>query len=103
MMAMVTMIRKIITHSFLHSGASRPSVFASLMVQENGGMQNDDLLNAFRAQYQHFSMAIPAAIQSNTDPVSLARLGDDLDEYCHLAQGVRLSSHLCRGIQVLNA
>jgi hypothetical protein len=33
-------------------------------------------------------MAIPGAIQSNVDPVSLARLGDDLDEYCNLAQEV---------------
>jgi hypothetical protein len=67
-----------------------------LMAQENNGMQNagDDLLNAFRAQYQHFSTAIPGAIQSNVlvDPVSLARLGDDLDEYCNLAQEVRHAS-----------
>lgn len=63
------------------------------MAQENSGMPNDDLLNAFRAQYQHFSMAIPDAIQSSgndvVDPVSLARLGDDLDEFCNLAQEVR--------------
>jgi hypothetical protein len=59
------------------------------MAQDNGGMQNNDLLNAFRAQYQHFSMAIPSAIQSNADPVTLARLGDDLDEYYSLAQEVR--------------
>ena len=48
------------------------------MAQDNSGMRNDDLLNAFRAQYQHFSMAIPSAMQSDADPVSLARLGDDL-------------------------
>ena len=61
------------------------------MAQENSGMPNDDLLNAFRAQYQHFSVAIPGAIQSTgnvLDPVSLARLGDDLDEFCNLAQEV---------------
>lgn len=64
------------------------------MARDNSGMQNDDLLNAFRTQYQHFSVAIPGAIQSNTvtDPVTLARLGDDLDEYCNLAQRVRLAS-----------
>jgi 3-dehydroquinate dehydratase len=60
-----------------------------IMAQDNSGMQSDDLLNAFRAQYQHFSMAIPDAIQSNADPVVLARLGDDLDEYYNLAQEVR--------------
>lgn len=59
------------------------------MAQEISGMQNDGLLNAFRMQYQHFSVAIPGAIQSDVDPVSLARLGDDLDEYCNLAQEVR--------------
>jgi hypothetical protein len=70
-----------------------PSFFppspSDIMAQENNGIQNDDLLNAFRAQYQQFSAAIPAAISSNADPVSLARLGDDLDEYCNLAQEVR--------------
>jgi hypothetical protein len=59
------------------------------MAQENSGMQIDDLLNAFRAQYQHFSVTIPGAIQSNVDPVTLARLGDDLDEYFNLVQEVR--------------
>jgi len=34
-------------------------------------------------------MAIPDAIQYNADPVVLARLGDDLDEYYNLAQEVR--------------
>ena len=62
------------------------------MAQENSGTQNDDLLNAFRAQYQHFSMAIPEAIQSDVDPVSLARLGDDLDRYYNLAKEVRHAS-----------
>jgi hypothetical protein len=70
------------------------------MARENSGMQNDDLLNAFRTQYQHFSIAIPGAIQSNIDPASLARLGDDLDEYCNLAQ--RVSKHHCSDIHVLN-
>ena len=65
------------------------------MAQDNSGMQNDDLLNAFRAQYQHFSMAIPRAIQSDVDPVSLARLGDNLDEYRNLAQEVRCASLQC--------
>ena len=78
--------------SIIHSFTPLLSLFAS-MAQENNGMQNagDDLLNAFRAQYQHFSVAIPGVIQSNipVDPVSLARLGDDLDEYCNLAQEVR--------------
>ena len=60
-----------------------------LLAQEISGTQNDDLLNAFRMQYQHFSTAIPGAIQSDVDPVSLARLGDDLGEYCNLAQEVR--------------
>ena len=62
------------------------------MAQENSGTQNNDLLNAFRAQYQHFSMAIPEAIQSDVDPVSLARLGDDLDRYYNLAKEVRHAS-----------
>jgi hypothetical protein len=62
------------------------------MAQENSGTQSDfDLLNAFRAQYLHFSIAIPSAIaiESNADPVSLARLGDDLDEYSNLVREVR--------------
>jgi hypothetical protein len=59
------------------------------MAQDNGSMQSDNLLNAFRAQYQHFSIAIPSAIQSNADSVVLARLGDDLDEYYNLVQEVR--------------
>ena len=64
------------------------------MAEENSGIQNDDLLNAFRTQYQYFSVAIPGAIQSNVDPVSLARLGDDLDEYHNLAHRVRHASFL---------
>jgi hypothetical protein len=64
----------------------------AFMAQENSGMQNDDLLNAFRTQYHHFSMAIPEAIRSDVDPVSLARLGDDLDRYCKLAKEVRHAS-----------
>lgn len=60
------------------------------MAQENSG--DFDLLNAFRAQYLHFSAAIPNAIESNADPVSLARLGDDLDEYSNMAQEVRCVS-----------
>ena len=46
--------------------------------------QADDLLNAFRAHYHHFVNSIHDAVGSNTDPVVLARLGDDLDEYYSL-------------------
>ena len=59
------------------------------MAQDNHSMQSDNLLNAFRAQYHHFSTAISNAIQSNVDSMVLARLGDDLDEYDNLVQEVR--------------
>jgi len=44
----------------------------------------DVLINAFRAHYQHFVTDIHQAVESNTDSVVLARLGDDLDEYYNL-------------------
>lgn len=61
----------------------------SIMAEGNGGMQRNELLNAFRAQYQHFVTAIPNAVQSSADPVVLARLGEDLNEYYDLTQQVR--------------
>ena len=89
---MITKI--IIIRSFFFFLSSQVLVAVLLMAQENSGTQNEDLLNAFRTQYQHFSTAIPGAIQSDvdSDPVSLARLGDDLDEYCDMAQEVRHAS-----------
>jgi len=59
------------------------------MMEDHSGTNRNDLLNAFRAQYQHFDGAITHAVQSSADPVILARLGDDLDEYYNLAQEVR--------------
>jgi hypothetical protein len=61
------------------------------MSSANDPSGRDELLNAFRAQYQHFVHSIHEAVQSGTDPVVLAWLGDDLDEYYRLTQEVSWS------------
>jgi hypothetical protein len=48
-----------------------------------------DLLTAFRQYYHQFQDAITYSLVHPTDPTVLARLGDDLDEFAHLAEHVR--------------
>ncbi|KAJ7847591.1 hypothetical protein B0H14DRAFT_3675428, partial [Mycena olivaceomarginata] len=44
------------------------------------------LLDAFRLHYNRFQDAFTAIIQTPTDAVVIARLGDDLDEYIQLVE-----------------
>ncbi|KAJ7686979.1 hypothetical protein B0H14DRAFT_2421901 [Mycena olivaceomarginata] len=44
------------------------------------------LLDAFRLHYNRFQDAVTAIIQTPTDAVVIARLGDDLDEYIQLVE-----------------
>jgi hypothetical protein len=47
------------------------------------------LLDAFKLHYNRFQDAVTAKIQTPTDTVVIARLGDDLDEYIQLVERVR--------------
>ncbi|KAJ7670248.1 hypothetical protein B0H17DRAFT_948902 [Mycena rosella] len=44
------------------------------------------LLNAFRSHYTGFQTSVAAIVQTPTDSVVIARLGDNLDEYVQLVQ-----------------
>lgn len=48
------------------------------------------LLDAFRSHYHRFETSVTNIIQSPTDAVVIARLGDDLDEFARLVQEVRI-------------
>jgi hypothetical protein len=47
------------------------------------------LLDAFKLHYNRFQDAVTAIIQTPTDAVVIARLGDDLDEYIQLVEQVQ--------------
>ncbi|KAJ7268110.1 hypothetical protein B0H12DRAFT_996671, partial [Mycena haematopus] len=44
------------------------------------------LLDAFRSHYHRFETSVTNVVQSPTDAVVIARLGDDLDEFVRLVQ-----------------
>jgi hypothetical protein len=50
----------------------------------------NNLLTAFRQYHNQFQDAVTYALKNPTDPTVLAQLGDDLDEFTHLAEHVRL-------------
>jgi hypothetical protein len=46
------------------------------------------LLAAFRYQYHQFTEAVTGVVSDEEDPTVIARLGDELDEYVGLVDGV---------------
>lgn len=54
----------------------------------------ETLLNAFRTHYHRFVERVGEVVGSRSDPIVIARLGDDLDEFAAIVAAVRPLSEL---------